>query len=185
MKNSTKKKLHYTIVEMMMVVAIFMIILAMAIVAWSNSSSQTQLKNAARLVSKQLNLARAKAIAEHKEIGVFFSGTSDDADKQYAMVVCAEGKAEGNEAKIINGEFWRSLPGGIVFSKNKPSSTGTVNATAPDAVRYSKNGSLVSNDTEFYLASGDQTNGKVYKNVPYYTVKINPFTGRSTLTYHE
>ena len=74
MKNSTKKKLHYTIVEMMMVVAIFMIILAMAIVAWSNSSSQTQLKNAARLVSKQLNLARAKAIAEHKEIGVFFSG---------------------------------------------------------------------------------------------------------------
>ena len=181
MKNSTKKKLHYTIVEMMMVVAIFMIILAMAIVAWSNSSSQTQLKNAARLVSKQLNLARAKAIAEHKEIGVFFSGTGSDADKRYAMIVCIEGSKD----KILGGENWTSLPGGIVFSKNKPSSTGTVNATAPDAVRYSKNGSLVSNDTEFYLASGDQTNGKVYKNVPYYTVKINPFTGRSTLTYHE
>lgn len=181
MKYAIKKKMHYTIVEMMMVMAVFMIILFMILAAWLNTNSQTQLKNAASLVSKQLNLARAKAIAEHKEIGVFFSGTGSDADKRYAMIVCVEGSKD----KILGGENWTSLPGGIVFSKNKPSSTGTVNATAPDAVRYSRNGSLVSNDTEFYLASGDQINGKADKDVPYYTVKINPFTGRSTLTYHE
>ena len=63
MKNSTAKILHYTIVEMMMVVAVFMIILSMAMAAWLNSGSQAHLKNAARLVSAQLNLAKAKAVA--------------------------------------------------------------------------------------------------------------------------
>ena len=182
MKNSVKKVMHYTIVEMMMVIAVFMIILAMAVVAWGNGSSQTRLNTAARLVSTQLSLARTKAITERKNVGVFFSGkSSSNVKEQYAMVVCND----GNKDEILQGCDWEQLPGGIVFSTNKPSETSAATAAAPSAIIYTRNGSLKGSDTEFYLAAGDQAAGKVNKNVPYYTVKINPFTGRCVLTYHE
>ena len=81
MKSLTMKAMHYTIVEMMMVVAVFMIILSMATVAWLNSGSQARLRNATREVTGQLNLARAKAVAERTTIGVYFAtcGTSKTA----------------------------------------------------------------------------------------------------------
>ena len=181
MKNSVKKVMHYTIVEMMMVIAVFMIILAMAVVAWGNGSSQTRLNTAARLVSTQLSLARTKAITERKNVGVYFSGKSSNVKEQYAMVVCSD----GNKDKILQGCDWEQLPGGIVFSTDKPSETSAVTAAEPSKIVYTRNGSLSTATTEFYLSAGDQVNGKVNKNVPYYTVKINPFTGRSVLTYHE
>ena len=82
-KLAVSKICHYTIVEMMMVIAVFMIILSMAMIAWVNSGSQAKLKNTARLVSAQLNLARAKAVAERTDIGVFFStGGSESASSE-------------------------------------------------------------------------------------------------------
>ena len=38
---------------------------------------------------------------------------------------------------------------------------------------------------EFYLAAGNAADGKLNKNVPYYKVEMNIFTGRSKLTYKE
>ena len=64
---------RYTIVEMMMVIAIFMIILSMAMAAWLSSGNQARLRNSVRLVTAQLNLARAKAVAERTYVGVYFS----------------------------------------------------------------------------------------------------------------
>lgn len=185
MKNIRKAALkaqHYTIVEMMMVIAVFMIILSMAMVAWLNSGDQAKLRNAARLVSAQLNLARAKAVAECKEVGVYFSN-SGNAREKYAMLICEE----GNKSKRLPGEDWVQLPGGILFSTSKPQENSAVTAALPSAVKFRSDGSLnngASYDV-FYLAAGNAADGKLGKNVPYYKVELNIFTGRSTLTYIE
>ena len=173
---------RYTIVEMMMVIAIFMIILSMAMVAWLNSGDQAKLRNAARLVSAQLNLARAKAVAECKEVGVYFSNTGNSREK-YAMLICEE----GNKTKRMPGEDWVQLPGGILFSTSKPQENSTVTAALPTAVKFRSDGSLNNGSSydEFYLAAGNTADGKLGKNVPYYKVELNIFTGRSTLTYIE
>ena len=181
--NRTVSKIgHYTIVEMMMVIAIFMIILSMAMVAWLNSGDQAKLRNAARLVSAQLNLARAKAVADCKEVGVYFSNTGNAREK-YAMLICEK----GDKNLRLPGEDWVQLPGGILFSTSKPAENSTVNAAVPAAVKFRSDGSLNNGTSydEFYLAAGNAADGKLSKNVPYYKVEMNIFTGRSKLTYIE
>jgi Tfp pilus assembly protein FimT len=181
--NRTVSKIgHYTIVEMMMVIAIFMIILSMTMVAWLNSGDQAKLRNAARLVSAQLNLARAKAVADCKEVGVYFSDTGNAREK-YAMLICEK----GDKNKRLPGEDWVQLPGGILFSANQPDDN-PVSATAPGAIKFRSDGSLTqdSNRADFYLAPGDAKNSKLNKDaVSYYKIEINEFTGRSKLTFIE
>lgn len=175
-KRTVSKIGHYTIVEMMMVIAIFMIILSMAMAAWLSSGDQAKLRNAARLVNAQLNLARAKAINECKEVGVVFSAISSSAPEKYAMLICYD----GDKTKPLPGENWISMPGGIVFSTGK-----TGNAVAPSTIKYRSDGSLDSSCDDFYLTPGNQDTGTVAADTNYYEVKVNLFTGRSTLTYHE
>ncbi|MBE6367372.1 MAG: hypothetical protein E7052_05615 [Lentisphaerae bacterium] len=126
--NTTVSKIrHYTIVEMMMVIAVFMIILSMAMVAWLNSGSQSRAKNAARLLSAQLNLARAKAVSERTDIGVFFStggaasaaaelADSGDPNPYKEVPACRlyyMNVSTGKRLDYVDNSQWHTLSGGI------------------------------------------------------------------------
>ena len=126
MQSKTIKLMRYTIVEMMMVIAVFMIILSMAMVAWLNSGNQAKLRNAAREVSGMLNLARAKAVAERTTVGVYLSnnGASGaandnpnlDGNPHVGSAACRLYYFEGTSRNgFVDYEEWHTLPGGITF----------------------------------------------------------------------
>ena len=116
------KSQHYTFAEIMMVVAIFIIILAMIMTAWMSSGNKVRLNNAARLVSAQLNMARSMAIKERKNIEVVFKGGPD-----YKMLVKAEDVSENDAPK----DNWIALPGGTVFTTTKPGTSTCATILAP------------------------------------------------------
>ena len=178
------KKHYYTFAEIMMVVAIFIIILAMIMSAWMSSGNKAQLDNAARIVSAQLNLARAKAIGERKDIGVYFNKQKSQHHPAYGMVVCEE----GDKNKILPGEEYVTLPGGILFSTASPGDTLTDASWVNDSnskVVFRKDGSVtgtaINDDKKFYLAPGNRGTGKLSGKQAYYEIVINEFTGKVTM----
>lgn len=176
----------YTIVEMMMVVAIFLIIMTMAVAAWLNSGSQTKLRSAVRLVNAQLNLARARAVAERKKVGVYFAGSGEN----YYGYGCRlyyyndDGSTKGDP---VTGEDWVVLPGGTVFSAVQPGNTAFT-ASAPSRIVFDAKGRLndyvAASEPEFYVTAGNQADRKVPGGEAYFKIAINPFTGRSTTTFN-
>ena len=118
-ENNRTATLHrYTIVEMMMVTAIFLIILSMAIAAWINSGSGTRLRSAASQVYGQLNLARAKAVAERRWVGVHFAGSGEDYHGCACRLYYYAGTVTSpTEDKALPGEDWVVLPTGTVLSQ--------------------------------------------------------------------
>ena len=185
--NTLQQIRHFSIGEMMMVVALFMIILALITAAWQSSGQETRLHNAAKLVSQQLEMTRIKAISERKEIGLHFN-LENGKRTHYAMAVCEYGQKD----KLLPGEDWETLPRGVVFTTQKPGSSAAAvqwPAAAKRGVIFRGDGSLSADSPSeldvFYLAPGDQATGMVDGNKPYYKIVFNKFTGRITLTYHE
>lgn len=149
MKKNMICKLHYTIVEMMMVVAVFMIILSMAIAAWSGVGSQAKTRNAARELSGVLNLARAKAIAERTYVGVLLStnGSSSPSNELAADSASSDPnpypntaaariyycESNGTRSGYVDFEDWHRMPGGITFDfpasfpANFPNTANSIN----------------------------------------------------------
>ena len=199
MKSLTMKAMHYTIVEMMMVVAVFMIILSMATVAWLNSGSQARLRNAAREVTGQLNLARAKAVAERTTIGVYFAtcGTSktaavkakDDSnpfkDKPASRLYYFDGDTRSS---YVDFEEWNTLPGSMSFdfpaNDNQPS--GKISSKTAYIVFNSKGavekhgGFNEFNGGYSMIVVEGSVESAVPENASYYVITINKYTGKIT-----
>ena len=172
-KLSVSKIRHYTIVEMMMVIAVFMIILSMAMIAWVNSGSQAKLKNAARLVSAQLNLARAKAVAERTNIGVFFStGGAASASNELAeggdpnpykdVPACRLyyiDSSTGKRTGYVDNEQWHNLSG----------SMGVYPAAADVSSSYQPGGKIADNtfwivfNRKGAVAAAKDSSGNIHK----------------------
>ena len=186
--NRKIKKSRYTFYEIMIVVTIFIIVLAMLMTAWMYSSNNIRLKNAARIVSGELSLARAKAIGARKDIGVFFNLDKSNKLPAYSLIICEEGKPEA----VVAGEEYEKLPGGILFTTTKPGdsekSADWASSSASKVV-FKKDGSVtgtaINSDKKFYLAPGKQGDKKLAGKQPYYEIVINEFTGRATLKYCE
>ena len=183
MKKSTAKIMHYTIVEMMMVIAVFMIMLSMAMVAWLNSGSQANLNNAARLFSAQLNLAKAKAVANRTLVRLEI--TEDNDRYKIEMFYGESGTQKPHDVEPIY------LPRGIFFAKDKDETNGEpnkytkdddfkkieLNSTAPEIV-FTNTGKLKSTaDKRFYLI-GECPDGKVRSGQVYYIITVKLFSGR-------
>ena len=180
MKKSTVKVLHYTIVEMMMVVAVFMIILSMAMAAWLNSGSQAHLKNAARLVSAQLNLAKAKAVTNREIVRVEFSSTNNTTKME--IIYGESGTDKPHELDPVY------LPSGIIFVTDKGESNGVpgkyTDGTAsgritPSTIVFTASGKLKDStgNKRFYLMEENPKN-KAQGGQNYYIITVNQFTGR-------
>ena len=203
---------HYTIVEMMMVIAIFMIILSMAMVAWLNSGNQARLRNSVRLVTAQLNLARAKAVAERTYVGVYFSNngaanatkTDPNADgnpfpgsSACRLYYFAKTNNNWERNDFVDSAEWEVLPGGtsFVFPDEIEQPSGTLNATTAYIV-FDKRGRVAGGNT---IQTVDTSNGSFYgitllegtpgktipTNLPYYMTTINKHSGRINTKFYE
>lgn len=184
MKKSTAKIMHYTIVEMMMVIAVFMIMLSMAMVAWLNSGSQANLKNAARLFSAQLNLAKAKAVANRTLVRLEI--TEDNDRYKIEMFYGESGTQKPHDVEPIY------LPRGVFFAEDQGVDTNgnpklytdgktfkefEPDSTAPEIV-FTNTGKLKSTaDKRFYLI-GECPDGKVRSGQVYYIITVKLFSGR-------
>ena len=178
------KKQHYTFAEIMMVVTIFIIILAMIMAAWMSSGHKAQLDNAARIVSAQLNVARAKAISERKNVGIYFNKQKSANHPAYGLVICEE----GNKSKILPGEEYVTLPGGVLFTTTTPGDAAVTADWVNDSsskIVFRKDGSVtgtaINADKKFYLAPGNRGTGKLSGKQAYYEIVINEFTGKATI----
>lgn len=190
---SARYRKRYTIVEMMMVTAIFLIILSMAIAAWVNSGTGTRLRSAASLVHGQLNLARAKAVAERRGVYLYFAKAGDD-HRGYACQLRYEDNVDGDgrKDKPLPGEDWVILPAGTVFSAAEPADSETALAV-PGRVVFDAKGRIKDfsgvTATKLYVVAGEQAKyGSLkLKNADedsYFAFEINPFSGRVTTTFH-
>ena len=204
MKNRTIKLMRYTIVEMMMVIAVFMIILSMAMVAWVNSGSQAKLRNAARELSAVLNLARAKAVAEKTTVGVYLSnngasGAANDNPNSDGNPFAGAAAArlyyfDGDQRDgFVDYESWHTLPGGISFdfpaNTNQPS--GTLNSLTGYIVfnrrgKIAKHSGLQKSGNSYLISVMEGKTGQSHPgNIDYYTISINEYSGRITSKFHE
>ena len=202
MNFSRVKIMHYTIVEMMMVVAVFMIILFMAIAAWVNSGSQAKLKNAAREVNAILNLARAKAVAERTHVGVFFSnsGNNTNADpnpysgKPACRIYYFNGSNRGDH---VDFEDWHTLPSGITFdivnsypgsywpSGNVSNREAYVVFNSRGAVQAVSNMPVTNGGHSITIVEGSTASNSIPADSPHYITTVNAYTGRITTKYYE
>lgn len=180
MKNNLKKIMHYTIVEMMMVIAVFMIILSMAVAAWLNSGRQANLKNAARLVSAQLNLAKAKAVTNREIVRVEFSSANNT-----TKVEIFYGESGTDKPHEVEPVY---LPAGIFFVTDKGESSGnpvkytdgnSSGKITPAAIIFTASGKLKNDagNKRFYLME-ETPEGKAQSGQNYYIISVNQFTGR-------
>ena len=213
MKKTSMHKAHYTIVEMMMVVAVFMIILAMAIAAWGNSGQQAKTRNAARELSGVLNLARAKAIAERTYVGVLLStnGSSSPSNElavdssvndpnPYPNAAAARiyyCNSNGERTGYVDFEDWHRMPVGITFDFPGSSSNLYSSATqAADAtacivfdrigrVVYQRNLTVNNGGFGISVVAGSTQQNSIPGNSPYYMLSVNPYTGRITSKFIE
>ena len=185
----------YTIVEMMMVTAIFLIILSMAISAWINSGSGTRLRSAASQVYGQLNLARAKAVAERRCVVLYFAGAK--AEDEYPGYACqlrySDDVNDDKKNKPLPGADWVVLPTGTVFSAAQPAGSSSAVLAVPSAVVFDAKGRLKdfsgTTTTKLYVVVGEQTKyssltRKSANEDSYFAIEINPFSGRATTTFH-
>ena len=177
MKKASCKIMHYTIVEMMMVVAVFMIILSMSMVAWLNSGQQAKLKNAARQVSAMLNLAKAKAVTGREPVRVEFT----DAGR----IELFYGESGTEKPHDVNPVY---LPKNTMFIEDKGEEDGkpklysdgnSVQKTTPAPIIFTATGKLKNDDTgkRLYLI-GECPDGKAQGSQSYYIITVNQFTGR-------
>ena len=184
MKNNLKKIMHYTIVEMMMVIAVFMIILSMAVAAWLNSGRQANLKNAARLVSAQLNLAKAKAVTNREIVRVEFSSANNT-----TKVEIFYGESGTDKPHEVEPVY---LPAGIIFVSDKGESSGvpgkytdgsSAGRITPAAIVFTASGNLKNDagNKRFYLME-ETPKGKAQSGQNYYIIAVNQFTGRINTT---
>ena len=210
--NTTVSKIgHYTIVEIMMVIAIFMIILSMAMAAWLSSGNQARLRNSVRLVTAQLNLARAKAVAERTYVGVYFSNngaanatkTDPDADGNpypgsSACRLYYFDQPTGKRVGFVDSAEWEVLPGGtsFVFPDEIEQPSGTLTKTTAYVV-FDRRGRIVANSSNIKTVDG--SNGSFYgialvegtpgqkiaENLPYYISTINKHSGRVNTKFYE
>lgn len=208
MQNKTIKLMRYTIVEMMMVIAVFMIILSMAMVAWLNSGNQAKLRNAARELSGMLNLARAKAVAERTTVGVYLSnnGASGaandnpnlDGNPHVGSAACRLYYFEGTSRNgFVDYEEWHTLPGGITFDftdgENKAFAQNSGNLAERNGyIVFNRRGQIaahsglqkVGNSYLISVAEG-KVGEKILTDTSFYVISINEYSGRITSKFHE
>ena len=167
-KRTVSKLRHYTIVEMMMVIAVFMIILSMAMAAWLNSGDQAKLKNAARLFANQLRQERSVVVSTR-------SGGTVNIEKDSKGIAVHGSKYD----KVY-------LPGNIqIATKSGTNKFTVITFTSPKKITFNPNGNCTEGDGDYCIVGELTDSGELKNDSGYYLININKFTGRITTTYHE
>ena len=131
MKNSDLNKLRatpFTLVEMMVVIVIVAIILGITAPAFQRLATGNAVDTSARMVSSQLNLARAEAIARRKYVAVIMPGDALSQDLndeniyryQSFRTAFVNPTSNANEFEFdqwVEGTEWTFLPTGAVIAE--------------------------------------------------------------------
>ena len=123
MKKRESRSRAFSLVELMVVMAIIAILVGLAIPAFNSIGKASALTNSGYLVEDQLKLARQMAVAQNRKVAVRFYNTEGDIgkDKEY----CALRVYISNETaeKPIAAGALKKLPSGIVMSSDPKFST--------------------------------------------------------------
>lgn len=186
MKNCAKKSWKisfYTIVEMMMVVAVFMIILSMAMAAWLNGGDQAKLRNAASAFNSQLNLARSIAVAERELVKVVFDQFNNSVR---CRIYYDNTPGNNSDDQLMQNQEPLVLPAGVFFmNTSTPSAGNSVSLTLPSSIVFDRVGSCYSGDVNMCMIGSPSNGSSVQTGQNYYAININRFTGRITTVMRE
>jgi len=130
-----KKIAGFTLVEMMVVVAVFAIMAAVAIPAFMSLLPGMRLNGAARQVAGDLMAARMKAVKLNQDTKVFFTSSSqysicDDADND-GTVVFGEGDVKNRNIQTEYHDVTLTKTANPAFQARGTSSGTTVTVTNP------------------------------------------------------
>lgn len=186
MKNNIKncwKISFYTLVEMMMVIAVFMIILSMAMAAWLNGGDQAKLRNAASAFNSQLNLARSIAVAEREPVKVVFDQFNNSVRSR---LYYDNDPGSNTDDQLMHNQEPLVLPVGIFFMNTAaPTAGSSVTVTLPASIVFDRLGSCYSGNVHLSLIGTPSSGNNVQAGQSYYSININRFTGRITTVMRE
>jgi type II secretory pathway pseudopilin PulG len=125
-----KSKRGFTIVELIVAMAIMMVILGVAIPTILGGTSKTALKRAARDVTVELKAARQLAISRNMQFRLnFLLGTTDTIDREYRVNTSSAWQADPARARIeMSSRVNITAPAGsftVIFNPNGSASAAT------------------------------------------------------------
>ena len=125
------KKQCYTIVELLVVVAIMAIIIGIAIPGLNNLINGNKVERAAKQLAAAIGKARSEAIVTNRKVAILFPVKHDSnnniktqyINSSYAIVVLKRDGANPDPEK--NSDFkWERLPGNVYISVTNSFSVG-------------------------------------------------------------
>jgi prepilin-type N-terminal cleavage/methylation domain-containing protein len=100
----------FTMVELLVVAAVFSVVLAFSLPAFNKSTKTAKLMNATREVSSTMKLARSRAVASSKPVIVEF----DEDNGTFQAFEDTDGDATHDAGEIMIGPY--ELPGSVSFT---------------------------------------------------------------------
>jgi len=130
---------RYTLIELLMVVVISMIVLGVALPAFTKLGKASGVSGGARMIAGKINAARSYAVSHRKHVAVLFplnsgfdSGTSGNVRYRAFRPVVEDSISTGSGSPLFNftdnsyiaGEGWTEMPlgtffGGTTYDVNK------------------------------------------------------------------
>ncbi len=165
-----KNKRHFTLLEILIVLALILVIVGLTTPAFSRLVIGSAVDQAGQMVSGQLAIARGEAIARRQYVALVMPGTSwtaedDDANKRcqaFRLALVEESSGNYQFDSWLPGSEWTYLPNGTVIAQvtsSEPWASGgelSRTGTSPD-YEYTPTGtcSLSDNTQLKYNASTD------------------------------
>ena len=136
MKNRVQHKTrHFTLIELLVVVAIIMILLGIATGSWTRIVLGSSVDRAGRMVSSQLSLVRAEAVAKRRRVALVMPGsvcftetsttTKFPRPYNYSAMRAAYVDDDNKFQKWVEGTSWVFLPEGALIAQCDNAIVGT------------------------------------------------------------
>lgn len=181
----------FSLVELLIVVAIILLLAAVSIPAFNSIAVGSNLNRAGQLAGDQIAMARQMAVTRNREVQVRFYQLTNGLTAGWRAMQVWRIEQTANGSSNVAASRVAIFPEGIILDSTRSpllgadaNVTGTVSLPAYGSVSYSgfrfrANGAtdasvtVTNNYVTLRQASGASSN--------YYTVQVNPITGKTTI----